>query len=217
MPKVTPDYTATKKSLILDCAHEVFREKPLYQITMRDIIAKTGFSQGTIYRYYANVDEIFLDAVNAYTPARSLEARLADLIASGITAGGAVYGCMTAMGGYIEELQQTVGGKMLFGLLVLYAFDRQKQESLIARLQFRQNLEAAQLLIIGYIGQQIDKGIFRPVIPLEAIIRFTQASIDGISTSTAIQSMESSGSTCISEMFETLAKSVLYFLGAKEE
>jgi AcrR family transcriptional regulator len=217
MPKVSKEYTINKCNLIIKCANEAFKEKPLYQITMRDIIAKTGFSQGTIYRYYANVDEIFLDAVNQITPSKVLETHIEHLLTSDKKESDIVFESITAIGEYIYDLQKTVSGKILFGLLVLYAFDSQKKESVIQRLIFKQSLFTTQNLIIGYILQNIEKGVFEPIIPLEEIIRFTQAAIDGISNDTAIQSIGSESETHITEMFKTLAKALLYFMGAKEE
>ena len=40
MPKVTTKYLTDRKDFILECTNEVLKEKPLYQITMRDIIKK---------------------------------------------------------------------------------------------------------------------------------------------------------------------------------
>ncbi len=217
MPKVSEEYTANKRNLIIKCANEAFKEKPLYQITMRDIIVKTGFSQGTIYRYYSYVDEIFLDSVNQSTPPKVLETHIERLLTSDKKENNIVFESITAVGEYIKDLQKTVGGKILFGLLVLYAFDSQKKESVIQKLIFKQSLDTTQNLIIGYILQNIEKGVFKPIIPLEEIIRFTQAAIDGISNDTAIQSIGSESETYITEMFKTLAKVLLYFIGAKEE
>ena len=45
MPKVTDEYLTDKKNYILECTGEILKEKPLYSITMRDIIKRAGFSQ----------------------------------------------------------------------------------------------------------------------------------------------------------------------------
>ena len=49
MPKVTEEYLKEKRKYILECTGEILKEKPLYTVTMRDIIKKAGFSQGIIY------------------------------------------------------------------------------------------------------------------------------------------------------------------------
>lgn len=58
MPKVNLSYYEERKKYIIDCAMKVLSGKSLEQINMRDIIRETGFSQGTIYNYYKNIDEI---------------------------------------------------------------------------------------------------------------------------------------------------------------
>ncbi len=58
MPKVKESYTEEKKEFILHCTKEALKEKAINQLTMRDVIRKTGFSQGTIYQYYKNLGEI---------------------------------------------------------------------------------------------------------------------------------------------------------------
>ncbi len=214
MPKVKEEYIAGKRNTIIKCANEVFQEKPLYQITMRDIIAKTGFGQGTIYRYYENIDAIFLDSINRSTPSDTMESRIERLTNSHQTESAIVFNCVIAIGEYIQELQKTLGGKILFSLLVLYAFDPQKKESVIQKLAFSQSLSGAQSRIATYTQQNIEKGVFKPILPFDAILRFTQSAIDGIANDAAIHSIENRSDTNILEQFESLANALLYFLGA---
>jgi AcrR family transcriptional regulator len=215
MPKVKENYISNKKDTIIECAHLVFQEKPLFQITMRDIIKKTGFSQGGIYRYYPNIDEIFLDAINQTTPINQISLSIDKLIDSDLSPAHIITECVVAIGRYIEELQKTLGGKMLFSLLVMYAFDSEKKKSVVHKLIFHQTLNKAQQNIILYIKEAIDKGLFKPTLPFEVILRFTQSAIDGITNDAAILSMESNAETYITEQFEMLAKTLLYFLGLK--
>ncbi len=44
MPKVTDTYLTERRAFILECTKEVLKEKPLYQVSMRDIIKRAGFS-----------------------------------------------------------------------------------------------------------------------------------------------------------------------------
>lgn len=61
MPKVSPEYIASKKRLITDAAYQLCLEKTVSTVTMQDIINRTGLSQGGIYRFYRDIDEIFAD------------------------------------------------------------------------------------------------------------------------------------------------------------
>lgn len=58
MPKVKESYAEEKKQFIIRCTLDVLKEKNINQLTMRDVIRRTGFSQGTIYQYYKNLDQI---------------------------------------------------------------------------------------------------------------------------------------------------------------
>ncbi|UUV26633.1 TetR/AcrR family transcriptional regulator [Lysinibacillus sp. FN11] len=64
MPKVSHDYVKRKRNVILEAALSVCKDKPLYEITMRDIIRASGVSQGGIYRYYSDLDEILVEIIN---------------------------------------------------------------------------------------------------------------------------------------------------------
>ena len=64
MPKVKEEYLQKKNNLILDAAFKVCMEKPMAEVSMRDIISESGLSQGGIYRYYSNIDEVFVALIN---------------------------------------------------------------------------------------------------------------------------------------------------------
>ena len=63
MPKVTPEYMENKRREIVDAAYRVCLRKPAEMVTISDVIAETGMSQGAIYRYYNGLDEIFTDMI----------------------------------------------------------------------------------------------------------------------------------------------------------
>ena len=49
--------------MITDAAYQVCLRKPVEMVTISDVIAETGMSQGAIYRYYDGLDEILADMV----------------------------------------------------------------------------------------------------------------------------------------------------------
>ncbi len=219
MPKVTDEYLAGKKNDILECTEEILKEKPLYAVTMRDIIKKAGYSQGVIYRYYANLDEIYVDYINKHTLCHSLEERIDALLCSDLSEKIVLMECLTAMGNYIEELLSSVVGKAFFELTVLYAYDYEKRSTIFPKLRFKQSLEYAQLRIVEYALSNVERGVFKPKIPVHSIVMFVSCAIDGIAQSVSIHSTQSNkGSiepdTDIPELFQTLAKAVIHFLEA---
>lgn len=50
-----------RRHLIISAAQRLFAERDFRQVTAREIARKIDVSPGTIYRYYRNMDELFLD------------------------------------------------------------------------------------------------------------------------------------------------------------
>ena len=65
MPKVSEEYIQNKKATIIRAAYDLCIQKTISTVTMQDIIDATGFSQGGIYRFYRDIDEIFKDMLLA--------------------------------------------------------------------------------------------------------------------------------------------------------
>lgn len=217
MPKVTDEYLTDKRNFILECTNEILEEKPLYQISMRDIIKKAGFSQGAIYRYYANIDEIYIDFINKNTTYNLLEQKIDTLLSSEQPEKTILSESIIAIGEYVDELLKSVGGKTCFELLVFYAYDSEKRNTVFPLLKFKQSLEYAQNKIVDYLIKSIQKEIFRPTISLNSIIMFIGISIDGISQNVAMGAIGDNNTDekltlDISEMFQILAKAVTGFL-----
>ena len=64
MPKVTEQYFANKKKAIVDAAIRVCESKPVYAVTMRDVVKECGISQGGIYNYFSSIDEILSEIID---------------------------------------------------------------------------------------------------------------------------------------------------------
>ncbi|MGE8205345.1 TetR/AcrR family transcriptional regulator [Heyndrickxia sp. NPDC080065] len=50
-----------RKEEIMDAAFQLFLEKEMPQVTMKDISAKVGISRVTLYKYYSDIHEIIFD------------------------------------------------------------------------------------------------------------------------------------------------------------
>ncbi|MFP4474890.1 MAG: TetR/AcrR family transcriptional regulator [Desulfatibacillaceae bacterium] len=51
----------TRRRLILDAARELFATRDFTRVTAREIAKAAGMGIGTLYHYYRNLDELFLD------------------------------------------------------------------------------------------------------------------------------------------------------------
>lgn len=52
---------AVRRELILSAAQALFSEKDFRQVTVREIAKKAEVSLGTIYNYYRNINDLFVD------------------------------------------------------------------------------------------------------------------------------------------------------------
>lgn len=50
-----------RRNLILEAAQELFAERDFKNVTVREIAKQAGMAVGTIYNYYASLDDLFLD------------------------------------------------------------------------------------------------------------------------------------------------------------
>jgi len=215
MPKVTEEYLESRRNFILDCATKVVREKPLYQMTMRDIIKKTELSQGAIYRYYSSLEEIYIAIANRDIPMGIMEKQMDEMISSREKPTTIILEGFRIIAEYIILLQDTLGGKMYFELLVLYVQNIKETENLIAKMNFKQSLGYIQSRFMGYTLEHIEKRDFKPIISTKALMDFIGVSMDGILDDTAISSMNGKDIDVLT-LCNTLAKSILYFLNLKE-
>jgi len=53
----------SRRELILSTARDLFAERDFRSVTAREIAKRAGLSPGTIYRYYDNLDELFLEVL----------------------------------------------------------------------------------------------------------------------------------------------------------
>lgn len=217
MPRVNDEYLASKRSFILACLKNILNEKPLYTITMRDIIKEAGFSQGTIYRYYSSLDDIYIDFINMYTANDSLAYKIDKLLDLNQEEAATLENCFILMGDYIHEMLKSEVGKTFFELIVLYGSDIEKRNDLLPKLKFKQNLDYAQQRTIEYVLKSVNSGIFEPLVPVPSIIQFVSVFIDGLAQTVVMANRPDSETTInISEMFKMLAKTVTDFLNVNK-
>jgi len=71
-----------RRNLIIDAAIRLFGRKPFNQVGMREIAAEAGISPASIYRYFADRDELFVEALLRESTA--IESRFTQIIREGV-------------------------------------------------------------------------------------------------------------------------------------
>src|SRR5574344_670416 len=188
MPKVTKEYTEEKKNLIMNVTMDLIKNVPLYQITMRDIINQLQCSQGMIYRYYKNVDEIYVNLMNREIKDIDVTTQFDQCLNNEDDNDTKLYNAIHILGTYILKVQQKIGGKFYYEIAVSYAFDAAKQKELLPKLIFKQNLLYIQNELIKFIEEKIEQEVFSLDIPLDIFASYVGNTIDGISNHSALMS-----------------------------
>ncbi|MDP4268047.1 MAG: TetR/AcrR family transcriptional regulator [Bacteroidota bacterium] len=179
MPKVKNDYFEQKKDIILSAAFNVCKRKPLFQVTMKDIIRETGLSQGGIYRYYKSIDEILVEVINRSTLNIDYIQLINDLVINGKTATDSVKSLFGFLAEYINNSTTTLG-KFHFEIIELIAYEPDRIKSISAQNMHVNNTQHFIKCLFEVIKRGIAAEEFKPSLPLNDILSFISTSISGI-------------------------------------
>jgi len=179
MPKVSEAYLIQKKESIINAAKIVCRVKPLYQVTMRDIINQMGISQGGIYRYFSDVDEILVEVINSYNPNADYINKIDSIIENSKTSIQTVEKLFDFLGKYMYESTDTIG-KILFELTVIMSIQPARGRKIQSKMKDGQSGQHFIRQMFQVIRKGISSGDFHPVIPENHILSFISITIDGI-------------------------------------
>lgn len=80
MPKVDIEYEERKRNDILNAALLCFARKGYYETRMDDIVAESGLSKGSIYRYFKSKEELFLSLQDRHL--KAMKDNLIDALSS---------------------------------------------------------------------------------------------------------------------------------------
>jgi len=219
MPKVSHEYVIRKKNAILEAALSVCAVKPIYEITMRDIIRASGVSQGGIYRYYSDLDEILVAIINQANANADYKQAVDEIIESSDAPKKTIEKLFTFLGQYINENISTVG-KIQFELTILFANNPERQMKILPNITENESGQYLVERIFNTIHEGISLGIFQPEVPLNHLFTFIMTSIDGIVRDVVLQKcygMFQNEQILFDEirLMETLCKSVQSLLGCK--
>lgn len=218
MPKVTDEYMANKRRQIVEAAYQVCLKKPVEMVTISDVIAKTGMSQGAIYRYYNGLDEILADMLTMlrsdYNIVDSLKAIISDKELSIEEATYQVCGCLgEAMEKHLTDIQ-----KINFDMGVLAINEPVRAAKLLAGIEGQGNLEYLQDHAMPLlIGGAMRSG-YKMAGPPEEIAQFIYSSYTGIEKFCIMSACYGGEQTVAADpkvLFRTLATTILLLIGGK--
>ncbi|MEY9970388.1 AcrR family transcriptional regulator [Lysinibacillus sp. RC46] len=220
MPKVSHEYVQEKKNSILEAAIAVCKVKPLYDITMRDIIKASGVSQGGIYRYYSDLDEILVDVINQVNANADYKHIIDGITGASNSPSKTIIKLFSFLGEYMKENVSTVG-KIQFELTILFANNPEREKKILSNIVENESGQYLMQQIFHSIHKGISSGCFQLEISIEDLSTFMMTSIGGIVRDVVLQKcygMFSNDQVQFDEirLMNTLCKSVLLLLGTKE-
>lgn len=220
MPKVSAEYVNNKKASILAAALNVCKKKPLYEVTMKDIIKESSISQGGIYLYFSDIDDILIALINKISSNESYKQNIDTIIESKASYKEIVKSLFDFLGQYIKE-GVTTRGKIQFELTVLLANHPDRQEKVMSQITDIENSQYLMTRLLEKINEGVEAGEFKPALPINDLFKFIGASLDGIERDAILQKCYGHINNTQVEVDEislvnTLSKAVLLILNINE-
>ena len=219
MPKVTEEYLENKRRMITDAAYQVCLRKPVEMVTISDVIAETGMSQGAIYRYYDGLDEILADMVTNmrtdYNIIGDLEKITSDKKASLEELTFKVCDCLAeVMEHHLMDIQ-----KINFDLGVIAINEPERAAKIMAGIKGQGNLDYLMKKAFPSLMKGAAKLGYHPLCSAGDIGLFISASYTVIEKTCIMSACYGTGVPDLKaeqkKLFGTLARSIILLLGGK--
>lgn len=181
MPKVTEEYIINKKKKIIDAAYSLCLQKTVSTVTMQDIIDATGLSQGGIYRFYKDIDEIFQAMLIDHRQRINIKALVDKIFAdtSDKSIKSVLHQVFELLGDFMtQELMGIV--KINFELSVLTMNAPLRAEKILKDIEGTGNFEYLLLRTTQYFKQHIADGSMKPKVSFEELLTYLISSYNGI-------------------------------------
>jgi Transcriptional regulator len=191
MPKVTENYKKEKIDRIVDAAIEVLKIKPLFDITMLDIIKTAGLSKGGIYLYFKDIDEVLVEAINRI--GREQEAIEITSVLKEDDMEGSLRFLFEELGNYIDSCPAIIG-KIRFELMIYVSNHPEKSDTIMSKLQLKNFGTEFMENVMILIEKGMEQNVFRKDIPIDLIMQNISGYIDGI-TDRIVSSLVYGGKT----------------------
>lgn len=213
MPKVTEDYINKKRAKIIDAAFMIFQQKPLYEMTMLDVIKQAGLSKGGIYRYFNDIDDVIIELINRETSRCDYKDKIYDIINCNNKYEVIIEELFKLLGKHINKSSDTVG-KIEFELTVLAANHPEKAEKISSKLTEHENGQYFINSLFQNIIEGIAIGEFKPSLSVDDIFTYIRVYIEGLVKSVVFERCygDNRGSVDPERMMLMLSQTILNML-----
>lgn len=179
MPKVKPEHAERKKVEIVDAAKRVCSKKPVYEVAMRDIVIESGMSQGGVYKYFANIDEVFVAILNQETLTLSIKEGADAIFQSQSEPVEKLDQFLCIIGQHIVASIKEFGS-IYYELVSLYSKDPARFETVKDQLNEVSNLQYLQKSFAAFLVEQIETGTFKTTMHKEEVLTLIEVYMTGL-------------------------------------
>jgi AcrR family transcriptional regulator len=221
MPKVSEEYFEKKKQLIIDAAYQVCLRKPVEMVTMMDVIEETGLSQGGIYRFYKDLDEILSDMVTRMRVDYNIIDEIDVIMENSDKSSFAevVHKFCDLLADVMEKHLMDIQ-KINFDLTVLAINEPRRAEKIIGGIEGRGNFEYLATVALPLLAKSSKKNKYKAKGTPEELFGFISAAYTGIEMSCILSACYGNGKMNAKadpkKLFDTLAKTIIYLFGGEE-
>ncbi|MBD5487063.1 MAG: TetR/AcrR family transcriptional regulator [Lachnospiraceae bacterium] len=224
MPKVTEEYIIQKKKMITDAAYELCLQKTVSTVTMQDIIDRTGLSQGGIYRFYKDIDDIFADMIRQMRERVSIKGKIDEILAQkDLLPPTEITNRLFDM--LAEFMSSELMGieKIDFELSVLAMNAPQRIEKIMKSIPEVGNMEYLMMRTMEYFEEQRLSGKIRPRVSVEEMLAFISSAYGGIQMTCIVHNCYRHERNPLTALYQprillgTLAKTANYLMGEESD
>ena len=218
MPKVSQEYFENKKRFIVDAAYQVCLKKPAQMVTMMDVIEQTGLSQGGIYRFYKDLDEILSDMITHMRSDYNFIDPLTKIFNEDLdqTFEDAVKKVCGVLAETMEEHLLDIQ-KINFDLTVLAINDPERAQKIIGNIKGRGNFEYLEKVALPLLNEAAVKHDLKPKGSPKELFDFISSAYAGIELNCILSACYKNGSINVSvrpkPLFDTLANTIIFLFG----
>lgn len=183
------------------------KEKPAYQVTLRDVVRECGISQGGIYRYFTDIDELFAGVLNRYYEEVAFGADIDTLFAHDKSCEQVISDALATFGRHMDKTI-SLYGTLVYELSVIYLADKQRGDKVEGLLTEGRDSNRLFENVFAYLDHETSIGNMKPRMPLEDIKSIIVLAAQGAVRSLTFSPCPGGGV----EMMQKLAQTVMITL-----
>ena len=179
MPKVNQEYVVEKEKSIVDAAIRVCKTKPAYAVTLRDVVKECGISQGGLYHYFSDIDEIFAEILNRCFDETKGDESEYKIFESNKPLHEIITSAFAIIGQLIDDIVKQYGS-LIHEIGSIYLHEPERRLKIADKFKYHNDAELLLGKIFVEIETNIANGDYELLIPKEELVLLVYVTVQGI-------------------------------------